>query len=139
MIAPTFICSLQRQQHALLAPAAVEVAALRTVARAGVDQRLAAAHVLRAGRDVDPGDAARDRVVALGDRDLDVDLEPAEGVHGVAEALEVDAHVVADVEAVQLAQQGLQRVEARARLSLAPRHRSARFRFCAYQELILPR
>ncbi len=111
-MAPHVHLLLERQQHPLLATAAVEVAALRAVARAGVDQRIATAHVLRTGGDVDAGDAAPDRVVALGDRDLHVDLEPAEGVHGVAEALEVDAHVVADVEAVQLAQQGLQRVEA---------------------------
>ena len=46
----------QREQHPLLARGAVEVG--RAVARAGVDERLGAGHVLDAGRDVDPADAA---------------------------------------------------------------------------------
>ena len=96
----------EREQDPLLAPAAVEVAALRAVARAGVDERLGAGHVLRPGRDVDPGEGARRlRVLALGDGDLDVDVHAAEGVDDLLEAVEVDERVVADVEAVELAEQ----------------------------------
>ena len=46
----------QREQDALLALAAVEVG--RAVPRAGVAERLGAVHVLDAGRDVDPPEAA---------------------------------------------------------------------------------
>ena len=110
----------QRQEHALLAEPAVEVAARRSVAGPGVDERVRAAHVLRAGRDVDAPEAAvRGRVLALGDRDLDVDLDSAQGVDDAPEAPEVDHHVVADVQAVQPAEHRLQRAEAAGRGRLA--------------------
>ena len=76
------------------------------------------------------------RVVVVEDRDLDVDRDAAEGVDDLLEAVEVDLDEVLDVEAVEVAEDGLQAVVA-ARASV-PGQRSARFRPTAKKALILP-
>ena len=100
-----------RQDHPLLALGTVEIA--RGMPRTRVDQGLAPVHVLDAGRDVHPeaGPGAT-RVVVVENRVLNVDGHAAERVDDVLEALEVDHHVVLDVEPVELTEDRLDGVEA---------------------------
>ena len=101
----------QREEHALLALATVEVR--RAVARPGVLERLGPVHVLDPGRDVQPVELAPlAREAIVGDRDLDVDGHATDRVDDLLEAFEVDLDEVLDVEVVQLAEDRLERVVA---------------------------
>ena len=104
----TSACSLERREHPLLAGPGRSRPA---VAGSGVDEGLRPGHVLDAGRDVDASEAARvGRVGLVADRDLDVDRHPAQRVHDLLEAVEVDLDEVLDVEPVDVAQDLLQPV-----------------------------